>query len=155
MLDLHCKAAARKHPEAQLSKLRLVNSTAAALAVCVALACLPTLQAAFAQAQRVTVIKKKAAKKTILRPKEEKEPERASFSAEDETRAVVPGIADARSWGIRKRTLCACCRRRRVPGSRFQAAARMALMAAGSSRDGRNREAGRNLPWSPAQASVR
>ena len=72
-----------------------VNSTVAAIAVCTTLALIPPLQGAFAQAQRVVAVKKKSAKNAA--PK--KEHERASFSADDEASAVVPGIADARVWG--------------------------------------------------------
>ena len=100
MLDLGCNAAARKQTEEMLQKLRAVNCALSALAVCTALAFVPPLQGAFAQAQRVIVIKKKSAKKTAPKPKEsEKEQERAGFSAEDERTATVPGIADARVWG--------------------------------------------------------
>jgi hypothetical protein len=79
--------------------LGFVNSTVAAIAVCTTLALIPPLQGAFAQAQRVVVVKKKSAKNAAPKPKQEKEHERASFSADDEASAVVPGIADARVWG--------------------------------------------------------
>ncbi len=57
------------------------------------------MQRAFAQTQRVIVIKKKSAKKTAPAPKQEKPQERTAFSLEDEGIAVIPGIADARVWG--------------------------------------------------------
>jgi hypothetical protein len=79
--------------------LHFVNSTVTAVALCTTLALIPPLQGAFAQAQRVIVTKKKGAKNTAPKPKQEKERERASFSADDEASAVVPGIADARVWG--------------------------------------------------------
>jgi hypothetical protein len=99
MLDLHCKAAACKQRERRLSKLRFVNSILPAVTLGAALLLAPALHDAFAQAQRVVVIKKKTAKTTAAKPKQEKEPERASFSAEDEGSAAIPGMTDARVWG--------------------------------------------------------
>jgi hypothetical protein len=99
MLDFHCNAAL-KQPEARLYRLRYLNSSVTALAVCTFLAFIPPLQGACAQAQHLAEVKKKSAKKAPV-PKEEKREaqERTAFSEKDEDTAVVPGIADARVWG--------------------------------------------------------
>jgi len=86
-----------------LPKLRSLMIAATAVMTCTLVALVPTVQRASAQAQRVIVVKKKAAKKPApaQEGKEGKKEarERAAFSLEDENAATVPGLPEARVWG--------------------------------------------------------
>src|SRR5262249_17436642 len=93
-----CGATQRRAP---LPRLRIVAGFVAGLIVCTALAWVPPLAVAPAQAQKFAEAKKKAAKKTPApkaSQKKEDQP-RTAFTPQDETSAAIPGIADARAWG--------------------------------------------------------
>ena len=79
--------------------LRIYSGLAAGLICTLLLAC-PPLQWTSAQAQSHAAAKKKVERKAAppkAGPKEQAE--RATFTAQDEDAAVIPGILDARVWG--------------------------------------------------------
>jgi len=82
-----------------LHTLRICSGLAAGLICTLLLAC-PPLQWTSAQAQSHAAAKKKVERKAAppkAGPKEQAE--RATFTAQDEDAAVIPGILDARVWG--------------------------------------------------------
>jgi hypothetical protein len=82
-----------------LHTLRIYSGLAAGLTCMLLLAC-PPLQWTSAQAQSHAAAKKKVERKAAppkAGPKEQAE--RATFTAQDEDAAVIPGIPDARVWG--------------------------------------------------------
>jgi Patatin-like phospholipase len=82
-----------------LHKLRKCSGFAAGLIFVFLLAC-PHVEWSQAQAQTHAAAKKKAERKAPA-PKgaAERQEERATFTAQDEDAAVIPGIPDARVWG--------------------------------------------------------
>jgi patatin-like phospholipase len=78
-----------------LHKLRKCSGLAAGLIAVFLLAC-PRVEWSQAQAQTHTAAKKKAERKAAA-PKGAEE--RATFTAQDQDAAVIPGISDARVWG--------------------------------------------------------
>jgi hypothetical protein len=82
-----------------LHKLRKCSGFAAGLIFVFLLAC-PHVEWSQAQAQTHAAAKKKAERKAPA-PKSaaERQDERATFTAQDEDAAVIPGIPDARVWG--------------------------------------------------------
>src|SRR5262245_40627853 len=83
--------------------LRMYSGLAAGLICMLLLAC-PPLQWTSAQAQTHAAAKKKVERKAAA-PKggAQRQEERATFTAQDEDAAVIPGIPDARVWGDSER----------------------------------------------------
>jgi Patatin-like phospholipase len=82
-----------------LHRLRILAGIGFALTACMVLASAP-LPGSYAHAQKFAEARKKVERKGAA-PKEQAkdQPERPTFTAEDEETAVVPGIPDARAWG--------------------------------------------------------
>ena len=90
--------------EQPLHTLRVFAGFAVGLMVCAVLVSVPALQWAPAHAQTLAEVKKKVEKKVEKKgpaPKDGQKDQqgRTAFTAEDESAAVIPGIADARAWG--------------------------------------------------------
>ena len=80
--------------------LRIASAFAAGLLACTVLTSFAPLEWASAHAQKLTEVRKKVDRKGPA-PKEapKDRQERASFTADEDDAAVIPGIPDARVWG--------------------------------------------------------
>jgi hypothetical protein len=81
-----------------LHKLRKCSGVAAGLIAVFLLAC-PPFEGSQAQAQTHAAKKKAERKAAAPKAAAERQEERATFTAQDEDAALVPGIPDARVWG--------------------------------------------------------
>jgi Patatin-like phospholipase len=81
-----------------LHKLRKCSGVAAGLIAVFLLAC-PQFEGSQAQAQTHAAKKKAERKAAAPKGAAERQEERATFTAQDEDAALVPGIPDARVWG--------------------------------------------------------
>jgi hypothetical protein len=83
-------------------RLRIFSGFAVALMLCAVVMASPPLEWTAAHAQQFAAAKKRVERKgpePKAAPQEQRE--RATFTAQDEDVAVIPGIPDARIWGVR------------------------------------------------------
>src|SRR6516225_1064881 len=99
MLKSYRSATRRSERRRAVQRLRIFSGFAVARILC-ALVMSPPLEWASAHAQQFAAAKKRVVRKGAApkaAPKEQQE--RATFTAQDEDAAVIPGIPDARIWG--------------------------------------------------------
>jgi hypothetical protein len=83
-----------------LHTLRIASAFAAGLLACTVLTSFAPLEWASAHAQKLTEVRKKVDRKGPASKEAPKDrQERASFTADEDDAAVIPGIPDARVWG--------------------------------------------------------
>src|SRR6516225_4194114 len=96
-----CRTATRRSERRRaVHRLRIFSGFAVALILCALVMSAPPLEWASAHAQQFAAAKKRVERKgpaPKAAPKEQQE--RATFTAQDEDVAVIPGIPDARIWG--------------------------------------------------------
>ena len=83
-----------------MHRLRIFSGFAVGLMLCAVVMASPPLEWTAAHAQQFAAAKKRVERKgqePKAAPKEQQE--RATFTAQDEDVAVIPGIPDARTWG--------------------------------------------------------
>src|SRR5438105_15004321 len=92
-----CRTATRRSERRRaVHRLRIFSSFAVGLMLCAVVTAASPLEWPAAHAQQFAAAKKRVERKEDA-PKEQQE--RATFTAQDEDVAVVPGIPDARIWG--------------------------------------------------------
>src|SRR5215471_9852022 len=99
MLKSYRSATRRSERRRAVQRLRIFSGFAVALILC-ALVMSPPLEWTYAHAQQFAAAKKRVERKGSApkaAPKEQQE--RATFTAQDEDAAVIPGIPDARIFG--------------------------------------------------------
>src|SRR5262249_17495196 len=100
MLKSYRSATRRSERRRAVHRLRIFSGFAVGLMLCAFLVASPPLEWTSAHAQQFAAAKKRVEKKGSApkaAPKEQQE--RATFTAQDEDVAVIPGIPDARIWG--------------------------------------------------------
>src|SRR5215468_6967157 len=99
MLKSHRSATRRSERRRAVQRLRIFSGFAVALMLCALVMASPPLEWASAHAQQFAAAKKRVERKGPAPKAAPKEQERATFTAQDEDVAVIPGIPDARIWG--------------------------------------------------------
>ncbi|TMK20821.1 MAG: hypothetical protein E6G75_03900 [Alphaproteobacteria bacterium] len=96
-----CRTATRRSERRRaVHRLRIFSGFAVGLMLCAVVMASPPLEWTAAHAQQFAAAKKRVERKgqePKAAPKEQQE--RATFTAQDEDVAVIPGIPDARTWG--------------------------------------------------------